>query len=239
MYEAGNERGELSSDRLTDPHRPPSDTGSLSPPWDRERRIILPPPGEPYTDPVLPPRRQERFFPNPPNTGRLSGPAELRTYNMQSFDKTDGQTPSENSPQTEPSGNGMKDHSNLTNSLPDQPLASESEAVSSGFAPPPFPPVRPPMMPVDPRAPFMRRGPPFPPPPPAGVYGPRECFPVRDFGLPRPPLPIRNPFPMRSYPHYPPQRPGFLPPPPHPENRVEPPQSNPSAVEQPEPPQET
>uniref|UniRef100_A0A663MC57 MIA SH3 domain ER export factor 2 n=1 Tax=Athene cunicularia TaxID=194338 RepID=A0A663MC57_ATHCN len=88
MYDAGNERGELSSDRLTDPHRPPSDTGSLSPPWDRERRIILPPPGEPYTDPVLPPRRQERFFPNPSNTGRLSGPAELRTYNMQSFDKT-------------------------------------------------------------------------------------------------------------------------------------------------------
>uniref|UniRef100_A0A8D0G145 SH3 domain-containing protein n=1 Tax=Strix occidentalis caurina TaxID=311401 RepID=A0A8D0G145_STROC len=88
MYDAGNERGELSSDRLTDPHRPPSDTGSLSPPWDRERRIILPPPGEPYTDPVPPPRRQERFFPNPPNTGRLSGPAELRTYNVQPFDKT-------------------------------------------------------------------------------------------------------------------------------------------------------
>ncbi|XP_072720753.1 melanoma inhibitory activity protein 2 isoform X1 [Ciconia boyciana] len=239
MYEAGNERGDLSSDRLTDPHRPPSDTGSLSPPWDRERRIILPPPVEPYTDPVLPPRRQERFFPNPPNTGRLSGPAELRTYNVQSFDKTDGQTSSENSPRTEPSGNGMKDHSNLSNSLPDQSLASESEAVSSGFAPPPFPPVRPPLMPVDPRAPFMRRGPPFPPPPPAGMYGPRECFPVRDFGLPRPPMPMRNPFPMRSYPHYPPQRPGFLPPPPPPENRVEPPQSNPSAVEQPEPQQET
>ncbi|XP_052638637.1 melanoma inhibitory activity protein 2 isoform X4 [Harpia harpyja] len=239
MYEGGNERGELSSDRLTDPHRPPSDTGSLSPPWDRERRIILPLPGEPYTDPVLPPRRQERFFPNPPNTGRLSGPAELRTYNVQSFDKTDGQISSENSPRTEPSGNGMKDHSNLSNSLPDPSLTSESEAISSGFAPPPFPPVRPPLMPVDPRAPFMRRGPPFPPPPPAGMYGPRECFPVRDFGLPRPPLPIRNPFPMRSYPHYPPQRPGFLPPPPPPENRVEPPQLNPSAVEQPEPKQET
>lgn len=41
MYEAGDERGELSSD----PHRPPSDTGSLSPPWDREHRLILPPPG--------------------------------------------------------------------------------------------------------------------------------------------------------------------------------------------------
>ncbi|NXX89265.1 CTGE5 factor, partial [Centropus bengalensis] len=89
MHEAGSERGEMNSDRLTDPHRPPSDTGSLSPPWDRERRILLPPPGEPYTDPGLP-QRQEGFFPNPPNTGRLSGPAELRTYNMQSFDKTGG-----------------------------------------------------------------------------------------------------------------------------------------------------
>lgn len=77
----------------------------------------------------------------------------------------------------------------LQDSLPDQPLASESEAVSSGFAPPPFPPVRPPLMPMDPRVPFMRRGPPFPPPPPAGMYGPRECFPVRDFGPPRPPMP--------------------------------------------------
>ncbi|NWX30820.1 CTGE5 factor, partial [Notiomystis cincta] len=230
MYEAGGER-ELNSDRLTDPHRPPSDTGSLSPPWERERRIILPPPGEPYPDPVLPARRQERFFPNPPNTGRLSGPAELRTYNVQSFDKTDVPFPSANFP-------GLLV---LQNSLPDQSLAPESEAVTSGFAPPPFPPVRPPLMPVDPRAPpvpFLRRGPPFPPPPPAGMYGPRECFPVRDFGPPRPPLPIRNPFPMRPYPHYPPQRPGFLPPPPPPENRVEPPQSNPSAVE-PEQQQET
>ncbi|XP_068048973.1 melanoma inhibitory activity protein 2 isoform X4 [Anomalospiza imberbis] len=241
MYEAGSERGELNPDRLTDPHRPPSDTGSLSPPWEREHRIILPPPGEPYADPVLPARRQERFFPNPPNTGRLSGPAELRTYNVQSFDKTDGQTSSEHSPRTEPSGDGMKDHSNLSSSLPDQSLAPESEALSSGFAPPPFPPVRPPLLPVDARAPpvpFMRRGPPFPPPLPAGIYGPRECFPVRDFRPPRPPLPIRNPFPMRPYPHYPPQRPGFLPPPPPPENRVEPSQSNPSTVE-PEPQQET
>ncbi|XP_062433313.1 melanoma inhibitory activity protein 2 isoform X3 [Rhea pennata] len=238
MYEASNER-ELSSDRLTDPHRPPSDTGSLSPPWDRERRIILPVPGEAYTDPVLPPRRQERFLPNPPNTGRLSGPAELRTYSMQSLDKTDGQGSSENSPQTEPSGNGMKDHSNLSNLLPDQSFGSESEAGALGFAPPPFPPVRAPLLPMDPRGPFMRRGPPFPPPPPAGIYGPRECFPARDFGLPRPPLPIRNPFPMRSFPHYPPQRPGFFPPPPPPENRTEPPQPTPSAAEQPEPQQET
>lgn len=75
----------------------------------------------------------------------------------------------------------------LQNSLPDQLLVSESEAVGPGFAPPPFPLVRPPLMPMDPRAPFMRRGPPFPPPP--GMFGPRECIPVRDFGLPPPPLP--------------------------------------------------
>ncbi|NXK92364.1 CTGE5 factor, partial [Formicarius rufipectus] len=242
MYEAGSERGELSSDRLTDSHRPPSDTGSLSPPWDRERRIILPPPGEPYADPVLPPRRHERFFPNPPNTGRLSGPAELRTYSMQSFDKTGGNCFHNTVKWRISWPDGIGDVLVLQNSFPDQSLAPESEVVGSGFVPPPFPPVRPPLMPVDPRAPpvpFMRRGPPFPPPPPAGMYGPRDCFPIQDFGPPRPPLPIRNPFPMRPYPHYPPQRPGFLPPPPPPENRVEPPQSNPSAVDQPEAQQET
>lgn len=45
---------------------------------------------EPYTDPALPPQRQEMFFPNAPNTGRLSGPAELRAYNVRPFDKTGG-----------------------------------------------------------------------------------------------------------------------------------------------------
>ncbi|XP_074069534.1 melanoma inhibitory activity protein 2 isoform X6 [Macrotis lagotis] len=36
-YQNANERGELS-----DPHRAPSDTGSLSPPWDRDRRMVIP-----------------------------------------------------------------------------------------------------------------------------------------------------------------------------------------------------
>lgn len=39
-----NERGD-SSDRLTDPHRASSDTGSLSPPWDQDRRMMVPPSG--------------------------------------------------------------------------------------------------------------------------------------------------------------------------------------------------
>uniref|UniRef100_A0A5F8H2X4 CTAGE family member 5 n=1 Tax=Monodelphis domestica TaxID=13616 RepID=A0A5F8H2X4_MONDO len=36
-YQNANERGELS-----DPHRASSDTGSLSPPWDRDRRMTIP-----------------------------------------------------------------------------------------------------------------------------------------------------------------------------------------------------
>ncbi|XP_073205213.1 melanoma inhibitory activity protein 2 isoform X5 [Lepidochelys kempii] len=246
MYEAANERGELSSDRLSDPHRAPSDTGSLSPPWDRDRRIMLPSSGQPYNDPTLPPRRQERLYSNPPNSGRLSGPAELRSYNMQSFDKADGQVSPENSSRTEPSGNETKDYPTFSNFLTvsDQSLASESEAIGSGFAPPPLPPPRAPLLPVDPRGAFIRRGPPFPPPPPIGMYGPREYFP-RDFaGLPRPSLAMRNPFPVRPFSQYPPQRTGsFLPPPPSLENRSEPPalihQSNTPATGHPEPQQDT
>ncbi|CAM5151713.1 unnamed protein product [Natator depressus] len=246
MYEAANERGELSSDRLSDPHRAPSDTGSLSPPWDRDRRIMLPSSGQPYNDPALPPRRQERLYSNPPNSGRLSGPAELRSYNMQSFDKADGQASPENSLRTESSGNGTKDYPSFSNFLnvSDQSLASESEAIGSGFAPPPLPPPRAPLLPVDPRGAFIRRGPPFPPPPPIGMYGPREYFP-RDFaGLPRPSLAMRNPFPVRPFSQYPPQRTGsFLPPPPSLENRSEPSalihQSNTPATGHPEPQQDT
>ncbi|XP_044870184.1 melanoma inhibitory activity protein 2 isoform X2 [Mauremys mutica] len=246
MYEAANERGELSSDRLSDPHRAPSDTGSLSPPWDRDHRIMLPSSGQPYNDPTLPPRRQERFYSNPPNSGRLSGPAELRSYNMQSFDKADGQASPENSLRTEPSGNGTKDHPNFSNFLnvSDHSLASGSEAIGSGFAPPPLPPVRAPLLPVDPRGAFIRRGPPFPPPPPIGMYGPREYFP-RDFaGLPHPSVAMRNPFPVRPFSQYPPQRAGsFPPPPPSLENRSEPPglihQSNTPATGHPEPQQDT
>ncbi|XP_065451556.1 melanoma inhibitory activity protein 2 isoform X16 [Chrysemys picta bellii] len=246
MYEAANERGELSSDRLSDPHRAPSDTGSLSPPWDRDHRIMLPSSGQPYNDPTLPPRRQERFYSNPPNSGRLSGPAELRSYNMQSFDKADGQASPENSLRTEPSGNGTKDHPSFSNFLnvSDQSLASESEAIGSGFAPPPLPPVRAPLLPVDPRGAFIRRGPPFPPPPPIGMYGPREYFP-RDFaGLQHPSGAMRNPFPLRPFSQYPPQRAGSFPPPlPSLENRSEPPglihQSNTPATGHPEPQQDT
>ncbi|XP_060119226.1 melanoma inhibitory activity protein 2 isoform X3 [Heteronotia binoei] len=225
IYEAGNEREELSSDRLSNPHRPPSDSGSLSPPWDRDRRIMPIPPGQPYNDQSLPPQRQERFYPNPPNSGRLSGPAELRSYNMHSFDKADGHI-SENNSRMDLSGNGMKDNPNDSNmpNVADRPVALEGETFGPGVVPPPsFPLLRAPLMPMDPRGPFIRRGPPFPPVPPSGGYGPREYFP-RDFAsLPRPPLPMRTPFPLRPFSQYPPPRAGFFspPPPPPPDNSNE------------------
>uniref|UniRef100_A0A8C8WJP8 Melanoma inhibitory activity protein 2 n=1 Tax=Panthera leo TaxID=9689 RepID=A0A8C8WJP8_PANLE len=213
-----NERGESSCDRLTDAHRAPSDTGSLSPPWEQDRRMMIPPSGQPYPDPSLPPQRQDRFY---SNSGRLSGPAELRSFNMPSLDK-------------------------LNLNVPDSSLPAESEATGLGFVPPPLAPIRGPLFPMDTRGPFMRRGPPFPPPPPGSMYGaPRDFFPPRDFpGPPHPPFAVRNVYAPRGFPHYLPPRAGFFPPPPHPESRSEFPSglippSNEPTTEHPEPQQET
>ncbi|XP_010982079.1 melanoma inhibitory activity protein 2 isoform X10 [Camelus dromedarius] len=234
-----NERGESSSDRLTDPHRAASDTGSLSPTWEQDRRMMIPPSGQPYPDAVLPPQRQDRFY---SNSGRLSGPAELRSFNMPSLDKTDGPVSSE----MESSRNDSKDDlGNL--SVPDSSLPIESEATGPGFAPSPFPPIRGPLFPLDTRVPFIRRGLPFPPPPPPGsMYGPsRDYFPPRDFpGPPHPPFAMRNVYPPRDFPHYLPPRAGFFPPPPPPETRGEFPSglippSNEPTTEHPGPQQET
>ncbi|XP_055412323.1 melanoma inhibitory activity protein 2-like isoform X12 [Bubalus kerabau] len=232
-----NERGESNSDRLTDPHRASSDTGSLSPPWEQDRRMIIPPSGQPYPDPVLLLQRQDRFY---SNSGRLSGPAELRSFNMPSLDKTDGPVSSE----MESSRNESKDDLGNLN-VPDSSLPIENEATGPGFVPPPRPPVRVPLFPMDTRGPFIRRGPPFPPPPPGSMYGgPRDYFPPRDFpGPPPPPFAMRNVYPPRGFPHYLPPRAGFFPPPPHPESRSEfpsglVPPSNEPTTEHPEPPQE-
>ncbi|XP_070796732.1 melanoma inhibitory activity protein 2 [Pituophis catenifer annectens] len=218
ITEVGNERGELNASRLSDPHRPPSDTGSLSPPWDRDHRVILPHPGHLYNEQSLPFRRPERFYPNPVNSGRLSGPAELRSYNMHSVDKTD-EPSSENNSRMDLSGDELRDHSNDSNiyHIHDQSLPPDNEILGPGIVPPPLPFLRAPLMSMDPRGSFMRRGPPFPPVPPGSVYGSQEYFP-RDFaGLPRPLLPMRAPFPMRPFSQYPPPpRAGFFPPPPPP-----------------------
>ncbi|XP_051834022.1 melanoma inhibitory activity protein 2 isoform X6 [Antechinus flavipes] len=168
-YQSANERGELS-----DLHRAPSDTGSLSPPWDRDRRMIIP-----HSDEVASSEMESNRNDNKDDFGNLN--------------------------------------------MPDPSLAPQSEVAGPGFVPPPLPLVRGPLLPVDPRGSKMRRGPPITPPPPGNIYGPpRGYFPASNFpGPPHPQLPMRSVYPPRSFPHYPPSRDGFFPPPPHPENRNE------------------
>ncbi|XP_066884632.1 melanoma inhibitory activity protein 2 isoform X7 [Kogia breviceps] len=237
-HQITNERGESSSDRLIDPQRAPSDTGSLSPPWEQDRRMMIPPSGQPYPDPVLPPQRQDRFY---SNSGRLSGPAELRSFIMPSLDKMDGPVSSE----MESSRNDSKDDLGNLN-VPDSSHPIENEAPGPGLVPPPHPPIRGPLFPMGTRDPFIRRGPPFPPPPPGSMYGAsRDYFPPRDFPGPAPPpFAMRNVYPPRGFPHYLPPRAGFFHPPPHPGSRSEFPSglippSNEPTTEHPEPQQET
>ncbi|KAG9481850.1 hypothetical protein GDO78_010857 [Eleutherodactylus coqui] len=76
-YPGPKERVDVNSDRRADHQRTLSDAGSLSPPWDREQRNNVPPPGLPYPEPPFAPRRAERFYHYLPPSGRFSGPAEL------------------------------------------------------------------------------------------------------------------------------------------------------------------
>lgn len=67
--------------------------------------------------------------------------------------------------------------------VPDASLPTKSEAAGPGRGPP----VRGPLFPVDARGPYLRRGPPFPPPP-GGMYGAsHDYFPPGDFPGPPPP----------------------------------------------------
>uniref|UniRef100_A0A2K6KI18 CTAGE family member 5 n=1 Tax=Rhinopithecus bieti TaxID=61621 RepID=A0A2K6KI18_RHIBE len=205
-HQITNERGESSCDRFTDPHRAPSDTGALSPPWEQDCRMMFPPPEQSYPDSAVPPQRQDRFY---SNSAIRSGPAELRSFKMPSLDKMDGSMPSE----MESSRNDTKD--NLGNlNAPDSSLPAENEATGPGFFPPPLSPIRGPLLPVDVRGPFMRRGPPFPPPPPGTMFGASSDYlPPRVVpGPPRAPFAMRNVYPPRGFPPYRPPRPGFSPP---------------------------
>ncbi|XP_059543748.1 melanoma inhibitory activity protein 2-like [Myotis daubentonii] len=192
-HQVTNERGESSSDKLTHLHREPSHTGSLSPPWEQDHRMIIPPPGQPYPDPALPLHRQDRFY---ANIGRPSGPAEHRSFNM-----PDGSMSSK----MESSGNDSKDHLGNLN-MPDASLPTKSKVAGPGVVPP----IRGSLFPMDARGPYMRRGPPFPLLP-GSMYGAScDYFPPRDFsGPPPPPLAMGNVCSPRAFPHYLLPRAGF------------------------------
>ncbi|KAL4839400.1 hypothetical protein H8958_000516 [Nasalis larvatus] len=61
-HQITNERGEPGCDTLTDPHRAPSDTGSLSSPREQDSRMMFPLPGQSYPDSAPPPQREDRFI---------------------------------------------------------------------------------------------------------------------------------------------------------------------------------
>uniref|UniRef100_A0A2K5RBD4 CTAGE family member 5 n=1 Tax=Cebus imitator TaxID=2715852 RepID=A0A2K5RBD4_CEBIM len=169
-----NERRESSCDRLTHPHRVPSDTGSLSPLWEPDHINR-----QSYPDSALPPQMQDRFY---SNSGRLSGPAELRSFNMPSLDKMEGSI-----------RNDTKDDLGNLN-VPASSFPAENKANAPSFVPPPLTPIRGPLFPVDTKGPFMRRGLPLPPPLPGTMDFP---------GLPYAPFAMRNVYPLRGRSEFP------------------------------------
>ncbi|XP_029543666.2 melanoma inhibitory activity protein 2-like isoform X1 [Oncorhynchus nerka] len=162
--------GGMDSDRSGGPH---SDSGSLSPTWERDRRgPPIPPPGYMYPDPGLPYRRPLPgafpLGPMGPPPPRGPGPAEPHNFGHHPGDQSDS-TFMENS--MGPGENERDSHMSAPGDL--------------RMGPPPLvPPGMGPLPPMDPY--FARRGPP-------GPYGPPDFFPPR--GPAGPPIGMRGPPP--------------------------------------------
>nr|XP_021322998.1 melanoma inhibitory activity protein 2 isoform X4 [Danio rerio] len=169
---------------------PHSDSGSLSPSWDRERRGPPVPPGHPLPDPGLPYRRPP---PGPYPMGPL--PPRPPLPPEQYFgDKSDSSFLRNSSSISEHEGReGSGDMR-----LPPDPDSR------MGPLPPPGPPLMSMPPPMDPRDPhFPHRGP----------FGPPDYFPPR--GPHVLPMGMRGPLPPGMFPRAPvpfPQHMGFLPP---------------------------
>ncbi|KAL1257600.1 hypothetical protein QQF64_010844 [Cirrhinus molitorella] len=195
---------------------PHSDSGSLSPSWDRERRGPPPPPGHPLQDPGLPFRRPP---PGPYPMGPLP-PRPPLPPEPYFGDKSDSSFLRNSSSISE---NESREGPHL---IPgDMRLPSDPD---SRMGPPPGPPLMgmPPLM--DPRDPhFLPRGP----------YGPSEFFPPRGPGGPL--IGMRGPLPPGMFPRAPmplPQHMGYLPPRPPPSDSFPPgppPRPSPPGSEQP------
>uniref|UniRef100_A0A674ALG0 Melanoma inhibitory activity protein 2-like n=1 Tax=Salmo trutta TaxID=8032 RepID=A0A674ALG0_SALTR len=140
--------GGVDSDRSGGPH---SDSGSISPTWERDRRgPPIPPPGYMYPDPGLPYKRPLPgafpLGPMGPPPPRGPGPAEPHSFGPHPGDKSDSFM--ENS--MGPGENERDSHMSAPGDLRDMRMG--------------------PLPPMDPY--FARRGPP-------GPYGPPDFFPPR------------------------------------------------------------
>ncbi|XP_053567437.1 melanoma inhibitory activity protein 2 [Bombina bombina] len=204
-YPGTKEQMDIIADRKTDHHRTLSDSGSLSPPWERNQKINFPPSGLSYQEHPFPPRRPERFYQYPAPSGRFSGPAELtRNQGKPFMDEPEGRSSPEYKARVNTSRNGSEENE----TLPSQPYLNEGQTVDGqqvfhGVLPPPQ--MRIPLLPMEPRGPYFRR--PFPIPPPR-----MDMFRPQDYpGFPPILGPLRGPNPLH---HYPPQmhRDPFFPP---------------------------
>ncbi|XP_045573291.1 melanoma inhibitory activity protein 2 isoform X2 [Salmo salar] len=199
--------GGVDSDRSGGPH---SDSGSISPTWERDRRgAPIPPPGYMYPDPGLPYRRPLPgafpLGPMGPPPPRRPGPAEPHSFGPHPGDKSDSFM--ENS--MGPGENERDSHMSAPGDLRDMRMG--------------------PLPPMDPY--FARRGPP-------GPYGPPDFFPPR--GPAGPPVGMRGPPPPGMFGRFPPLlHLGYPPMRPHPDSFPPGPPPRPSPPDSEQPPDQS
>ncbi|XP_036810597.1 melanoma inhibitory activity protein 2 isoform X1 [Oncorhynchus mykiss] len=207
--------GGVDSDRSGGPH---SDSGSLSPTWERDRRgPPIPHPGYMYPDPGLPYRRPLPgafpLGPMGPPPPRGPGPTEPHNFGPHPGDQSDS--------------------SFMENSMGPGENERDSHMSAPGdlrMGPPPLgPPGMGPLPPMDPY--FARRGPP-------GPYGPPDFFPPR--GPAGPPIGMRGPPPPGMFGRFPPLlHMGYAPMRPHPDSFPPGPPPRPSPPDSEQPPDQS
>ncbi|XP_041710787.1 melanoma inhibitory activity protein 2 isoform X5 [Coregonus clupeaformis] len=200
--------GGVDSDRSGGPH---SDSGSISPTWERDRRgPAIPPPGCMYPDPGLPYRRPPPgalpLGPMGPLPPRGLGPAEPHSFGHHPGDQPDSSFMGNS---MGPCENERDSHLSAPGDLRDMTMPPDADMRMG----PPLlgPPGTGPLPPMDHRDPyFARRG-------PQGPYGPPDFFPPR--GPAGPPMGMRGPPPPGMFGRFPPpQHMGYPPMRPHPDS---------------------
>ncbi|XP_070983853.1 cTAGE family member 5 isoform X7 [Oncorhynchus clarkii lewisi] len=206
--------GGVDSDRSGGPH---SDSGSISPTWERDRRgPPIHPPGYMYLDPGLPYRRPlPGALPMGPLPPRGPGPAEPHSFGHQ--------------PDSSFMGNSMGPGENER----DSHLSAPGDLRDMRMGPPLLvPPGMGPLPPMDHRDPYFARKGPYGPP---DFFSPRGPAPMGMRGPPPPGMFGRVPPPPPQHMGYPPMRPHPDSFPPGPPPRPSPPGSEVSSDQSPSP----